>query len=276
MKILNQTNNSVSDFVILQDQKWLDRQRIAGRVVANTLTLLENAVKENTTKSLIELNAMAEEYIENNGCSATFKNYKGFPAGVCISINRQLVHGIPTDYKLQDGDKISFDLGATYEGAIADSAITLIYGEPKSKKHAALAADTQQALYTGIKAISIGKKIGVIGNAIHKLLKDEYDVIVNYGGHGISYNKPHAQPFIANRSTPNDGVRIQAGMTIAIEPMATLRSTHFATKTSEDGWSVMTTEIGAHWEHSLYIHHDHIEIVTHRENEAINRDIYFQ
>src|ERR1700733_12789337 len=156
MKILNQTNNSVSDFVILQDQKWLDRQRIAGRVVANTLTLLENAVKENTTKSLIELNAMAEEYIENNGCSATFKNYKGFPAGVCISINRQLVHGIPTDYKLQDGDKISFDLGATYEGAIADSAITLIYGEPKSKKHAALAADTQQALYTGIKAISIG------------------------------------------------------------------------------------------------------------------------
>src|SRR5688572_2444687 len=126
------TSNSL---VRLKSDHWLNRQRVAGKVVADTLTLLEQLVKNKTTQSLLELNKIAEEYITNNNCTCTFKGFKGFPAGVCISINKQLVHGIPTDYKLQDGDVVSFDLGATFEGAIADSALTCIYGTPKSDLH---------------------------------------------------------------------------------------------------------------------------------------------
>lgn len=274
MKIQNQLKSSVSDFIILQDDAWLKRQRIAGRVVAGALQLLENAVKDKTTLTMLELNNIAEEYIEKNGCSCTFKGYHNFPSGVCISVNKQLVHAIPSEYKLQNGDKVSFDLGATFEGAIADSAITCVFGE--SKERSKLVEDTQQALYAGIKSISIGKKIGVIGNAIYKLLKDSYDVIVDYGGHGLEYDKPHAQPFILNRSTSSVGIRIQQGLTIAIEPMAAPKSNNFFTKVANDKWAVMTNDIGAHWEHSIYVHSNRIEIITHRDNETIDKDIYFQ
>jgi methionyl aminopeptidase len=272
--------SSISNFIILQDNTWLEQQRIAGRVVAGALQLLENAVKEKTTMTMLELNNMAEQYIEKNDCSCTFKNYKGFPCGVCISVNTVLVHGIPNEYRLQEGDKVSFDLGATYNGAIADSALTCFYGEAK-EAHTALSEDTKQSLYASIKSISIGKKIGSIGDVIYKTLKDKYDVVVNYGGHGLSRTAdgigiPHAQPFIPNRSSINDGVRAQIGMTIAIEPQATIRSGNFYTKTADDGWSVMTPKIGSHWEHSMFLHSDHIEIITHREGEDIERDIYFK
>lgn len=275
MRLQLNNKSSISDFIILQDNTWLERQRIAGKVVAGALQLLENAVKEKTTMTMLELNNMAEEYIEKNGCTATFKNYKGFPCGVCISVNKQLVHGIPNEYILQEGDKVSFDLGATYNGSIADSAITCFYGAAE-KEYTDLSEATKQSLYAGIKSISIGKKIGSIGDAIYKTLKDKYDVVVNYGGHGIGYDTPHAQPFIPNRSSINDGVRACAGMTIAIEPQATIRSSNFYTKTADDGWSVMTPEVGSHCEHSMFLHSDHLEIITHRDGEGIEREIYFQ
>lgn len=280
MKIVNQSKSSISDFIILQDNTWLERQRIAGKVVAGALQLLEKAVKEKTIMTMLELNNMAEEYIEKNGCSSTFKNYKGFPCGVCISVNTVLVHGIPNEYRLQEGDKISFDLGATYNGAIADSALTCFYGIPK-QEYSDLSEDTRQSLYNGIKSIKIGKRLGCIGDVIYKTLKDKYDVITNYGGHGLSCTAdgigiPHAQPFIPNRSNINDGVRAQVGMTIAIEPQATIRSSNFYTKTADDGWGVLTPEVGSHWEHSLYIHKDRIEIITYRESENIEREIFFQ
>jgi methionyl aminopeptidase len=275
-----QDKSYISDFVILQDNTWLERQRIAGRVVAGALQLLENAVKEKTTMTMLELNNMAGEYIERHGCQQTFRGYKGFPYGVCISINKVLVHGIPSDYRLREGDKVSFDLGATYNGVIADSAITCFYGSVK-KEYTDLSEDTKQSLYNGIKSIKIGKRLGCVGDSIFKTLKDKYDVITKYGGHGLSRTVdgigiPHAQPFVANRSSPNDGIRVCAGLTIAIEPQATLKSNNFFTKTADDGWSVITNEVGVHWEHSLYIHSDHIEIMSHREGEGIERDIYFQ
>lgn len=264
MKILNQPKQSVSDFVILQDSKWLDRQRIAGRVVAGALQLLENATKEKTTKSLIELNSMAEEYIENNGCSCTFKNYKSFPAGVCISVNKQLVHGVPTSYILQEGDVVSFDLGCTYESAIADSALTTIYGNPLSNAHIELIKDTKQALYAGINSIKIGKRLGCIGNAISKYAKNKaYGNITQYGGHSLNWDTPHAQPFVPNKANENEGIRLQENLTLAIEPMLTSGSTK--TRVDKDGWTVLCeAEISAHFEHTIFIHKDSIEIITDR------------
>ena len=248
----------------LKGVDWLEKQRRAGRIAADTLIMLQKQVQLKTTKSMIELNNMAESYIEEQGGYCTFKNYKNFPAGVCISVNKQLVHGIPTDYKLQDGDIVSFDLGVTIEGAIADTALTCIYGTPKSPRHVELLNATSESLMRGIKAVQVGKHLGVIGHAINKCAKSYgFGLITQYGGHGLDWDTPHVAPFVANKSGPDDGIRIQPGLTIAIEPMLVIGTT--GTKTSTDGWTVMTDDIGSHQEHSIYIHEDgNVEIITDR------------
>lgn len=255
------TENS---FVRLKDKNWLEKQRVAGRIAAETLLLLQNAVILSSTHlTLLELNAMGEDYIHSKGGICTFKGYKGFPAGVCISVNKQVVHGIPTDYRLEDGDLVSFDLGVTIEGAIADTAITCIYGQPKSERHAKLVQDTEDALMRGIAAIKVGERLGVIGQAIYKQAHQQgYGIINNYGGHGLDWNVPHAPPFVENNSNPGRGIHIQPGLAIAIEPMLTLGST--TTTTLNDGWTVVTPDLSAHFEHSIYVHEDHVEIITDR------------
>jgi len=263
MRVSNNNPFGSSGLVKLKGQDWLERQRIAGKAVAKTLNFLQQQVKEKTQLSLIELNKLAEDIIYDSGGEPTFKGYKGFPAGVCISVNKALVHGIPTDYKLQEGDVISFDLGVTYEGAIADSALTCIFGQPKLEKHIHLVKTTEESLMKGIRSIAVGKKLGCIGNAIHKFVKDTgYGLVNNYGGHGLEWNVPHAPPFVANKADENEGIRIQPGLAIAIEPMLTIGSP--ATRTGEDGWTVYTEDVGAHFEHSIFVHEDHVEIITDR------------
>jgi methionyl aminopeptidase len=251
----------------LKGEDWLHKQRVAGKVTAGALSLLEREAKNLTQQSMIELSALAEEYILDHKCTPTFKNYKGFPAAVCISVNKTLVHGIPNDYRLQDGDIVKFDLGATYERAIADSAITCIYGTPKSERDVKLLSAGQESLMKGIEAVKIGNRIGAIGQAIYKSVKNSgFNVVTNYGGHSISWDKPHAGMFVPNRSSQDEGVRIQPGLTIAIEPMV-LPSADTSSVVSKDGWSVLTKEIGCHWEHTLYVHADgSVEIMTLRDN----------
>jgi len=253
-----------NQFIHLHDIDWLNRQRIAGRVASQALTLLKELVDQKTTLSLIELDALAEAFILRGSCTPTFKGYHGFPASVCISVNKQLVHGIPTDYVLQSGDLVSFDLGATYEGAIADTAITCIYGQPKSQQHVDLINTTDECLTKAIELIEIGKHIGCIGNIIYKHAKSKgYSVVDKFGGHGLSYNKPHAEPFINNKANINDGIRFQEGMTIAIEPLLVIGHSNETAK-SNDGWTINSMDISAHFEQSLYIHSDHVEIISKR------------
>lgn len=264
MRLMTKESLLNNGFFKLKDSSWLEKQRVAGRIVAGTLSLLEKQVKDKTTLSLLELNKLGEEYILDNKCSATFKDYKGFPAGVCISVNEQLVHGIPTDYHLQEGDVISFDLGATFEGAIADSALTCIYGEPKKTEHVKIIKACEEAMLKGIAAIKVGNHLGCIGNAIYKSAKGNgFNVITQYGGHGLDWDQPHAPPFVENKSNIDSGFRIQAGLTLAIEPM--LVPTDTTTHTSKDGWTVYTREIGTHFEHTIFIHEDHVEIITKRD-----------
>ena len=252
-------------FVSLKDQNWLDKQRVAGRITAGALLLLESEVKRGTNKTLLELDKLAETYIRDNGCTPTFLLYKGFPNSVCISTNRQLVHGIPTDYQLHDGDVVSFDLGATYEGAIGDSAITLIYGQPKSEQHVRLISATEEALMKGIEAIQIGKQLGCIGEAIYKCArKYGLSVVDQYGGHGISWDTPHAPPFVSNKSNINDGIRVQPGMVLAIEPLFVLGSSN-RTVTAPDGWTIVCDEVCSHHEHTIFVHEDRVEIITARD-----------
>ena len=254
---------SDNSLVRLKDKNWLEKQRVAGRIAAETLLLLEGFVKGRTVHSMIALNEVAEHYITKNGGTPTFKGYKGFPAGVCISVNKEMVHGIPKDIVLDDGDIVSFDLGVTYQGAIADTALTCIFGEPKHERHARMVKATEQCLMDGIAAIQVGKRLGVIGEAISRTAKiSGFSVINNYGGHGLDWDIPHAPPFVENKSDPSRGIRIQPGLAIAIEPMLVLGST--TTTTLNDGWTVVTPDLSAHFEHSVYVHEDHVEIITDR------------
>lgn len=276
MRVSSSGDFNSNEICELKDQNWLDRQRVAGKIVAATLCLLEQEVKNKTELSLIELNNIAEKFILENNCEITFKRYKGFPAGVCISVNKQLVHGIPTNYHLQDGDVVSFDLGATFEGAIADSALTCIYGTPKSERHISLLKTTEESLAKGIMAVKVGKRLGCIGNAIFKHTKGYgFGLITKYGGHGLNWNQPHAPPFVENKSELDQGIRIQPGLAIAIEPMLVMGDTY--TYVDKDGWTVWGSDISAHQEHSIFVHKDCVEILTWRENESYlkSNKIYF-
>jgi len=267
MKVSVKTTFDQNGFFPLQNDDWLAKQRRAGKIAAMVLRELEKEVKHKTKLSLIELNNLAEYIISQEGGMPTFKNYKGFPTAVCISVNNQLVHGIPTNYHLQDGDLVKFDVGVTYNGAIADTAITCIYGEPKFEWHQKLVAATYEALYKGIAAIAVGKKLGVIGNAISKSAKNNgFSVITKYGGHGLSWDTPHAPPFVDNKSDPNTGFRIQPGLVLAIEPMLIMGSTN--TRVLSDGWTVKTENVNSHTEHSIFVHNNSVEILTWRENET--------
>lgn len=263
MRLVDKNSFSNNNLVKLKGQDWLDKQRVAGKLAARTLLKLEGLVKSETDLTYTDLNEVAEKFIADGGGIPTFKNYKGFPAGVCISVNKQLVHGIPTNTKLQDGDIISFDLGVTYEGAIADTALTCHCGIPKTHKYTDLINATEMALMKGIESISVGKRLGCIGHSIYKYARGQgYGVITNYGGHGLDWDTPHAPPFVANKGDTNEGIRITSGLAIAIEPMLVIGSIN--TYVASDGWTVMTNDIGAHFEHSVFVHDDHVEIITDR------------
>ena len=263
MRVNNKDPIQDNYLISLKDKIWLDRQRRAGKVAAGALSMLQSLVKEKTTLSCLELNNLAEEYIIKNGGTPTFKGYKGFPAGVCISLNKELVHGIPKNIFLQEGDIVSFDLGVTIEGAIADSAITCIYGDARSELESKLIKVTEEALLKAIESIKVGNRLGCIGNAIHKhIKKNGFSTIEKYAGHGISYNCPHDSPFVANKAEVNEGIVIQPGLSIAIEPLAIMGDTY--TYVSNDGWTVLGYYLSSHHEHSIFVHEDHVEILTLR------------
>jgi methionyl aminopeptidase len=233
--------------------------------------LLESEVKSGTTKTLLELDKLAETYIRDNGCEPTFLGYRGYSRSVCISINRQLVHGIANDYVLQDGDKISMDLGATYKGTIGDSAITMIYGNPKCDKQVQIIKATEDALNRAIEAIAIGKRLGVIGAAISRFAKEYgFSVIELYGGHSTDIDKdgngiPHAPPFVSNKSNPDEGIIMTSGLTLCIEPMFTSGSTK--THVDKDGWTVWCdAEYCSHHENTVFIREDGVVEVTTARN----------
>ncbi|MDP2685247.1 MAG: type I methionyl aminopeptidase [bacterium] len=258
----NNEGFSSTQLIVLQDKFWFERQQIAGRVVAICLKTVKDLIEAETPNlSLKDLEAECEKIILNNKCTATFKGYKGFPGSICTSVNNSLVHGIPNDYILKSGDVVAVDLGATFEGAIGDAAITAIYGPPKAQEHVRLLEACQEALQAGIDATVIGNQLGSIGEAIYQRVKKSgFGLITNYGGHGLAVNTPHAQPFVSNKSRRDEGIRIQPGLTIAIEPMLVIGD--LATKTLNDGWTVQTQGINCHMEHTLFVGEDKIHIIT--------------
>jgi methionyl aminopeptidase len=265
------SNNS---FIRLHDDQWIADLRVAGKCCAEIMVLLEDLIKNETKLSLLDLDNFIGEEITKRNCIATFKDYKKFPNFACISVNNELVHGVPKQRYLKQGDLISFDFGATYNNSIADTAITMIFGHPKSNEDRDLIETTKLCLDNAIKAVAVGKRIGVIGDIIYKTAKnDQFRTINTYGGHGIvgilnGQNLPHGDPFICNRAEPNEGVRIQNNMVFAIEPLLTRGDTKTYIDPL-DNWTVTTVRNNSHFEHTIAIVNNKVEVVTQRANESI-------
>lgn len=235
--------------------------REGGRMLATVLNGLRPLVVPGiSTKELAD--AAARE-LKALGGQPSFLGYQGFPDVICISVNEEVVHGIPSKQKIiQDGDIVSLDFGVTYRGLITDSAISLIAGKPLEQKHAELLKVTERSLEAGIAAVHDGVRTGDIGAAIEAVLsKYRYGIVRDMVGHGVGH-AIHEDPNIPNYGRPDTGPWLQEGMTIAIEPMATLGSEQI--KIGDEGWIISTVDgsLAAHFEHTVVITTDGAEILT--------------
>ena len=248
-------------FVNLKTPQEIELMREGGHILAEILDALVAAVHPNIqTKGL---DAMARELIEARGAKPSFLNYNGFPAVLCVSINEEIVHGLPSERKLKDGDLVKLDLGVYYKGFHTDSARSVVVGSPElHPKSYRIVAITAEALAVGIQTAQVGKTLGDVGSAIHEYVKFQgYDVVRDLIGHGIGH-EVHEEPEVPNYGKPGQGVILKAGMVIAIEPMVVAGGHKIAN--GPDGYSYITADkkLSAHIEHTVAITATGPEILT--------------
>ena len=247
--------------IIRKSQREIEKMRASGQIVARTLKKVIDMVEPGVT--LAELDAMAEANIRSYGATPTFKGYRGFPATLCTSINEEVVHGIPTKRALKDGDVVSVDCGATLDGYVGDSAVTIPVGTV-SDDILDLLRVTEESLYKGIEAAAVGNRLFDISYAIQDFVTPSgYGIVRDYCGHGVG-RRLHEEPQVPNFGRPGTGPRIKPGWCLALEPMVNL-GTH-EVETLEDGWTVVTADrkVSAHFEHSIAVTPDGPIILTDR------------
>jgi methionyl aminopeptidase len=245
--------------IICKSEAELRLMREAGRIVAETHRLLKQAIRPGITTR--ELDGIAEAYIRSQGAVPSFKGYNSFPASICASVNEELVHGIPGPRKLSDGDIISIDIGAQYEGYHGDSAWTYGVGEISDEAKRLLEV-TEQSLYAGLALVKPDVRLFTVSHAIQKVIEAAgFSVVREYVGHGIGANL-HEEPQIPNYGIPDRGPRLKPGMVLAIEPMVNIGGRHV--RTLEDNWTVVTVDGSwcAHFEHTVAVTNDGCEILT--------------
>lgn len=229
------------------------KMEVAGQCVAAMHQVVREAGAPGVTTR--ELDALAAEVVRERGCRSSFLGYHGFPATICTSPNSAIVHGIPDGYKLRDGDVISIDAGAIYEGWHGDAAFTMTIGDvPDNVRQ--LIKVTEEALWNGLRLARHGNRLGDIGAAIEDTAKPYgYGVVREYIGHGIG-RQMHEAPNVPNYGVAGKGLRLKAGMALAIEPMFNLGTAE--TVVLDDGWTVVTADgaISAHFEHTVLITED--------------------
>jgi methionyl aminopeptidase len=211
--------------------------------------------------STLTLDQRAEEFIRDHGGQPSFKNYNGFPYSLCISVNSTVVHGFPSEYTLNDGDIISVDAGVYYKGFHSDSAYTHAVGNV-SEEVKDLLKVTKESLYKGIEKAAVGSRLGDIGYAIQEHAeKHGYGVVRELVGHGVGRNL-HESPEVANYGRRGQGIKLQNGLVIAIEPMINLGTRHIVQE--DDGWTIRTKDNkpSAHFEHTVVVRKDKAEILT--------------
>jgi methionyl aminopeptidase len=239
----------------------IESMREAGRMLATVLQILKSQVAAGvSTKQLADV---ADRELKVLGGQPSFLGYQGFPDVICISVNNEVVHGIPrADKIIQEGDIVSLDFGVTYRGMITDSALSVIAGTPLKPAHKDLVTYTERAMLAGIDAVHDQVRTGDIGAAVEAVLnKHKYGIVRDLVGHGVGHNL-HEDPNIPNYGRPNTGPWLEKGMTIAIEPMATLGTDRV--HVADDGWTILTQDNSwaAHFEHTILITEDGAEILT--------------
>jgi len=247
--------------VMLKSSKEIEIMARAGGIVAATLDLVGKQVRPGVSTE--ELDAAAEKFIRGHkGATPSFKGLYGFPKSLCVSINEEIVHGIPSARRvLKEGSIVSVDVGVHLDGFHADAAITVPVGEigPAAVR---LLAVTQEALAAGIAQARVGNHIGDIGHAVQTVAEDAgFGVVRELVGHGVG-QRMHEDPQVPNHGQPHRGVRLQAGMTIAIEPMITQGA--YATRMLDDKWTVVTADgsLAAHFEHTVAVTKEGPRILT--------------
>jgi methionyl aminopeptidase len=248
--------------IICKSETELKLMRKAGRIVAETHRLLAKSIQPGITTK--ELDQIAEDYIHSQGAVPSFKGYNGFPASICASVNDELVHGIPGQRKLNEGDIISIDIGAQYQGYHGDSAWTYPVGKV-SDTALKLLEVTERSLYAGLELAKPDVRLFTLSHAIQKCVEDEgFSIVREYVGHGIGADL-HEEPQIPNYGLPERGPRLRQGMVLAIEPMVNVGERFV--KTLEDNWTVVTVDgsICSHFEHTIAITADGFEILTKLE-----------
>lgn len=245
----------------IKTEKEIELLEIAGKIVYDTHQYLKNFIKPGITTN--ELDSLAYDFIINSGATPSFKGYGGFPGTICASVNEEVVHGIPSDRKLIDGDIISIDIGACYKGYHGDSAWTYPVGEISVDKKRLL-LHTEKALEIGLSVIKNGARVGDIGYAISKYINEhKLGIVRELVGHGVGIEL-HEEPDVPNYGKKGTGPVLKTGMVIAVEPMINL-GTH-RIEMLDDDWTIVTKDNkpSAHFEHTVLVQEDGIKILTKR------------
>ena len=241
----------------------LERMRAAGRLVAEVLTALAARVAPGVTTA--DLDAVAETLIADAGATPAFKGYHGYPATICSSINEEVIHGIPSGQRrLQEGDIVSLDVGASLNGYYGDSAVTVAVGRV-AEEAARLLRVTDEALYKAIETVRPGSRVSDIGHAVQRHVEAHgFSVVREFVGHGIG-QRMHEEPQVPNYGDAGRGPRLAEGMVLAIEPMVNAGKP--AVKVLSDGWTAVTRDksLSAHFEHTVAVTAEGAWILTARE-----------
>ncbi|EES48499.1 type I methionyl aminopeptidase [Clostridium botulinum] len=245
--------------IIIKNNDEIALMRKAGRMVAETLLLLEENIKPGITTA--ELDRVAEEFITKHGAKPSFKGLYGFPSSLCISVNEQVVHGIPGNYKIKDGDIVSIDCGAFIDGFHGDAARTFPIGEVTNDAKRLIDV-TKESFFQGIKYAKEGNRLGNISHEIQNYIEAAgFSVVRDFVGHGIG-RKLHEDPEVPNFGREGKGTKLLNGMVLAIEPMVNMGNCKV--KTLSNGWTVVTADatLSAHYENTVAILPDGPEILT--------------
>ena len=245
--------------IFIKNNQEIDLMRKAGKIVAETLLLVEEKVRPGITTA--ELDRIAEEFITKHGAKPSFKGLYGFPASLCISVNEQVVHGIPGGYVLKDGDIISVDCGANINGFHGDAARTFGVGNISEEANKLINV-TKESFFNGIEYAKVGNRLTDISHGIQSYVEASgFSVVRDFVGHGIG-RVVHEDPEVPNYGRPGRGPKLVEGMALAIEPMVNVGS--YKVKTLSDDWTVVTSDgsLSAHYENTIVILPDGPEILT--------------
>jgi len=245
--------------ITIKSEREIALLKQAGNIVYQTHNYLKPYIKEGITT--LELDKLAEDFIRFCDATPSFKGYNGFPGSICTSINDEVVHGIPENRKLKNGDIISIDIGACYKGYHGDSAWTYAVGDVNDEKRY-LMEHTEKALYQGLNAIKPGNRIGDIGYAVEKYAHEHnLGVVLELCGHGVG-TKLHESPDVPNYGIKGTGPRLKEGMVLAVEPMLNIGSPDIYML--ENDWTIVTEDSrpSAHYEHTVVVTKDGYQILT--------------